>query len=337
MNWLFAVMAGIQPSQVVRSPGATISEYFVLTAVAAVATWSGYKLQPQVRVIVSFQLLALGSLSIWGLWNCFHYLGHPLELFLAVALGQLGGWIVCQIDRQLLKAEAQNFELKLRNRELVDAKLQMVKQDEIERRLLAADLHDQVLNDLKAIRNTLNEYFEKPDPSVAASIDKSIERTMMEIREVMDSLCPFSLEILGLPAALDECLRRGSEKAGFKGKVRDTLQPGDLDHLSIVELSMLYRLVQESITNICKHAGATAVKITIENRDGHLLIAVIDDGKGIDAEKLKSDSRGVAYMRQRADLIGASINWRRGADDRGTVVEISTNLAGRKSDNDTNS
>ena len=160
---------------------------------------------------------------------------------------------------------------------------------------------------------------------------------MTEIREVMDSLCPFSLEILGLPAALDECLRRGSEKAGFKGKVRNTLQSDDLDHFSIVELSLLYRLVQESITNICKHAAATAVKITIENRDGNLFIAVIDDGKGIDTEKLKSESRGVAYMRQRADLIGASVNWKRGENDRGTIVEISTNLAGRKRDNNTNS
>jgi signal transduction histidine kinase len=146
-------------------------------------------------------------------------------------------------------------------------------------------------------------------------------------------LCPFSLEILGLPAALDECLQRGSEKAGFKGKVRNSLKSDELDNLSIVELSLLYRLVQESITNICKHAAATAVRITIENRDGVLAIAVIDDGKGIDAGGIKSESRGVAYMRQRADLIGASVNWKSGEDNRGTVVEILMNLFGRKSDN----
>ena len=176
ISWLLEFMTGIQPSQVVQSSGAAFAEYFVFLLVAAVSTWSGYKLQSKVRIIVSFQLLVLSSLSLWGLWSYFHYLGHPLEICLVTALGQIGGWITCQIDRQLRKAEAQNFELQLRNRELVEAKLQMVKQDEIERRLLAADLHDQVLNDLKAIRNTLNDYFEKPDPAVASSIDKSLER-----------------------------------------------------------------------------------------------------------------------------------------------------------------
>ena len=330
-------LLGGQPTPPLPSARAALAECALLFAISYLSTWAGFKLQRVVRLIVTFQLLVLASLALWGLWNVEHFMGHPACLLTVVACGQIGGWLISLIDRHLRKSEAQNFELILRNRELLEAKLQMVKQDEIERRLLAADLHDQVLNDLKSIRNTLANYFEKPDPALATTVDELLERSMREIRDVMDSLCPFSLEILGLPAALDECLRRSAEKGGFRGKVRNSLKGNELDVLSVVELSLLYRLVQESLTNICKHAGASAVKITLDNRDGFLAIMVIDDGKGINIAALSSESRGLAYMRQRADLIGATVNWKRGEENRGTVVEILMNLAGRKSDNHSDS
>jgi len=105
----------------------------------------------------------------------------------------------------------------------------------------------------------------------------------------------------------------------------------------MVEQSLLYRLVQESITNICKHAGATVVRGTVEMEGEHLLIKVTDNGRGIDPAKLREDSRGVRYMRQRADLIGATIAWRPGEDGKGTTVEIRIILAGRKDAESSNS
>jgi signal transduction histidine kinase len=104
-----------------------------------------------------------------------------------------------------------------------------------------------------------------------------------------------------------------------------------------VEQSLLYRLVQEAITNVCKHAEASIVKITMEIRDQVLTIRIIDDGRGINPTELHSDSRGLRFMQQRADLIGAAIAWQRGENDRGTVVEIVMNLAGRESDKNTDS
>jgi len=81
-------------------------------------------------------------------------------------------------------------------------------------------------------------------------------------------------------------------------------------------------LVQETVTNICKHAQADTVRGSIEQSDGRLKVVIADDGKGFDFVILNSDSRGLRFMRQRADLIGAAISWQHGDDGKGTIVEI---------------
>lgn len=101
--------------------------------------------------------------------------------------------------------------------------------------------------------------------------------------------------------------------------------------LSLIEQSLLYRLVQESITNICKHAEAKTVRATLEKEEETtLVVRITDDGKGIDPTKMRADSRGLRYMRLRAELIGATISWMAGENAKGTTVEIRVNLANRK-------
>jgi signal transduction histidine kinase len=155
-------------------------------------------------------------------------------------------------------------------------------------------------------------------------------QVMREIREVMDSLSPSVLEHLGLAAAIEDCLRRGSERSNFRTRFKSRIENEDVECLSMVEKGLLYRLVQESITNICKHAGASTVRTTMEIDGDELLIRVIDDGKGIDPNMMRGDSRGVKYMRYRADLIGATIAWKPGENGKGTTVEIRINLADRR-------
>lgn len=302
--------------------------FFFLLAAAAV--WAGYKLGSTARIVVMLQLFVLSLLMQWAMWNWLKVASHFLEFVLSIALGCLVGYGMKLLGKQDTRFEAQYYELLLRNRELQETKLQLVKADEVERRMLAADLHDQVLNDLKAIRQKLEDYESTNDKATAESIRVLLNQAMGEIREVMDSLCPSALEHLGLSAAIDDCLRRGAERGGFRGRFKSKIKPGDLDDLSMVEQSLLYRLVQESITNICKHAQASEVRTNLEIARGHLIIQIIDDGKGIEFGKLKEDSRGVRYMRQRGDLIGAKIVWTPADGGRGTMVEIRMDLAGRE-------
>ena len=146
-----------------------------------------------------------------------------------------------------------------------------------------------------------------------------------------------TLQYLGLSSGIEYCVRRGSERAGFKGKVRNKLKGSELDNLSKIEQVLLYRLIQESITNICKHASASNVEVNINRLDNFLVCRVIDDGRGVDLSKISNESRGVRYMRQRADLIGATIGWYPAEKGTGTMVEIRMDLTGRTNGDDSDS
>lgn len=292
-----------------------------------------FKIHDRTRsVLVILQLIVLSVLYQWALWQFFAVHGHPLGYAAAVALGAVAGGVFYTRETERRAKEVQYYELMLRNRELAETRIALIKQDEVERRMLAADLHDQVLNDLKQVLHRFENYVKEPtDTENAEKIRSMTNQVMREIREVMDSLCPSVLEHLGLGAAIEDCLRRGSERSGFKVRFRGKVEQEELQVLSLIEQSLLYRLVQESITNICKHAEATMVRATMEKEEETtLVVRITDDGKGIDPTKMRSDSRGLRYMRLRAELIGATIAWLAGENAKGTTVEIRVNLANRK-------
>lgn len=306
---------------------------------AAAGFVSGRKLLAVPRIFVSVQLFVLSLVFTWAAWKYLNAALAPVTFMIAIALGVACGYAVRRWDADDIKMQSQFHLLKLRNNELRDVRLQMVRQDEVERRMLAADLHDQVLNDMKRLRKKFEAYVKERASGDAAEqkeeIDKILCDTMVEIREVMDSLCPSALEHLGLSAALEDCARKAGEKGGFKARCKSKIEEADAEKLSMVEQSLLYRLVQEALTNVIKHAEAKTVRINSEVEGEQLVVTITDDGKGIPDGKLSEDSRGLRYMRQRADLIGATIAFRQGENGKmnmaspGTIVEIRVDLTGR--------
>jgi signal transduction histidine kinase len=294
---------------------------------AFASIWAALKLAVIGRSFVLVQLFVLSLITQWLVWQSFNIICHPIGCIAAVFLGSFFGYYLRSNEKLRLERQAQYYELMIRNKELQETRLSLVKQDEVERRILAADLHDQVLNDMKQLVHRFDNYVNSPSSEEADRIRKLTSQVMGEIREVMDSLCPSVLEHLGLPAAIEDCLRKGSERAGFKIRFKNNIDLSQLEKLSLVEQSLVYRLVQETITNICKHAEAKIVKAQLQNQNGSIVVSVIDDGKGIDKGKDISNSRGLRYMRLRADLIGARVNWREGENGKGTCVEIIINTA----------
>lgn len=283
-----------------------------------VAILIGCNLAAVPRCFAFIQLFVLSMISQWLLYSFFSIAGHPLSTAFSVAAGGLLGYLFRRIKQRDERFANQYYELSLRNRELQEARLQLVKQDEVERRMLAADLHDQVLNDLKELKQSI----EGLDPALPEQSKHLLERAISDVREVMDSLCPSALEHLGLSAAIEDCCRRGAQRAGFKLRFKGDVDVTILERLSIVERSLLYRLVQESLTNVCKHAQASKVWTNL-SMDGNLLtISIADDGKGFSNSSVQRDSRGIKYMRLRADLIGATVSWRSNEENKGTIVEI---------------
>lgn len=297
--------------------------------VCAAAFFLTYKFGKTARIIVTLQLLLLTLILQAVVWSLAHIPGHPISLTIALICGVLFGHLFKKYERRELRFEAQYHEISARNRELKEARVQLVKQDEIDRRILAADLHDQVLNDLKQVRQVIYDSKEALGGEAHGKIDTLMSQAMNGIREVMDSLAPSDLEHLGLLGAMEEALEKGEARAGYRSRFRSSVEDAELEVLNMVEQTLLYRLVQESITNICKHAKAERVKGEVSKNGDMLVVRITDNGKGIDWDTFSPESRGLRYMRQRADLIDATISWMPGEKGVGTTVEIKLNLHAR--------
>jgi two-component system sensor histidine kinase UhpB len=102
------------------------------------------------------------------------------------------------------------------------------------------------------------------------------------------------------------------------------------DEISISEIEqlMLYRIIQEALNNISKHAAASSVEIVVKRLGHDMLIRVVDDGRGLIATGDLRRARGLDNMRYRARLIGAKLTWLRALGEGGTVVELRVPLRG---------
>jgi signal transduction histidine kinase len=301
-------------------------ELAALLIFATVSAIVSYQLGRTARIVLFIQLFVLSILCQWWLWQWIGLSGHPVQYMISLLAGAAVGVFCRHMQDARIRERNQRVEITMRNRQLMDLKLEIVKQAEIDRRLLAADLHDQVLNDLRTIKDQMDRYFESSDANLAEEIRINLGKAQSEVRDVMDNLCPVTLEYLGLASGIEYCVRRGSERAGFKGKVRNKLKADELSSLSTIEQTLLYRLIQESITNICKHARASNVIVNITREADALIVRITDDGVGMDLANATTNSRGVRYMRQRADLIGATVGWHSGDSGKGTTVEIRMNM-----------
>jgi Signal transduction histidine kinase len=291
----------------------------IMLSIVSLLAWS--RLEGTARKIVTLQLVALVLIvQTIGLVIDFP-MNNILALFVAATSGIIFGLGVKSIRASKVTAEAGAHQLEALRRELLESKLQMIKEDEVERRVLAGDLHDQVLNDLKVVKSKITDA-ESLDQNTKTEIDKLIVDSMHQIREVMDSLSPAVLEHLGFTAAIEDCIRVGCERADLKARFKSDIEDGLLKFLSPTEQTLIYRLVQESVTNIRKHAQAKTVRGRICIVSGDLLVEIADDGVGFDAGDKPADSRGLRYMRQRASIIGAKVDWTSGENGKGTRVTI---------------
>lgn len=306
-----------------------ISNYGLLLIYVAAGFICARFLHPAARLIVIPQLLALTAIMVLPFYRQLVPALQPLSYVSGGILGFAFGLMSLRISQASERANTQEVGSSLLNRRLLETRLQLVKQDEIERKMLAADLHDQVLNDMKLLLKLLEEKKGEIAESLLTDLSNRIEIAMEGIRKVMESLCPSDLEHIGLLAALEDCLKNSAGKSGFLPQFRSNISEEQLQPLKRIEKALLYRLVQESITNICKHAKASKVRLSVDIQDGELLLKIVDDGVGLKSSTSNTKSRGLQYMKLRAEIVGARINWHPGADGKGTAVEIRLNLSGR--------
>jgi len=196
---------------------------------------------------------------------------------------------------------------------------------EDERRRIAMDLHDQTLADLSAVSRKLEQLRQDASCGEAtAAIEADLQRAMTNLRVVMDNLHPQTLDILGLPSAIESFLEKScaSGTPGFHFLADDSVAALDLPRLVQVTL---YRIMVEAINNVIRHARANQLEVGMGLRSGQLVIAVEDNGSGFDhAPQLPTESggRGLHNIRERARAIGAEVSWRNSRFSSGTRFEL---------------
>jgi signal transduction histidine kinase len=179
---------------------------------------------------------------------------------------------------------------------------------ERERARWARELHDETLQGLAALRMALSSGLRSDDTDrLRRSVDQAIGQISAEIknlRALIAELRPAALDELGLLPAVDGLAERTRHDHGLEVTLDADL--GGLDRLAPELESTVYRLVQESLTNVAKHAGATRVDIVLRRRGGALELEVRDDGQGFDPA-VGSEGFGLTGMRERAELAGGRL------------------------------
>jgi ligand-binding sensor domain-containing protein/signal transduction histidine kinase len=275
-----------------------------------------------------------------------------LGVLLLLSLAGLG-WGYFQ-NRRLARA---NRQLATANLQLAQTRLQLANETENERRRIARDLHDQTLADLRRLLMNADRLASGSGNGGGAQIRQEIESISTEIRHICEDLSPSVLANVGLFAALEwalsDAVAHMPEEKRFEYEFN---APDELEERLALDQStriQIYRIVQEAISNVCRHAGCGRVRLIVEADlaaavegqpapmhagpggilqaegagalapvQGVLVITLEDDGKGMhQSGKRNHNGRGLTNIISRASLIDADAVWeaRRGG---GTVFRL---------------
>ncbi|TVO53197.1 sensor histidine kinase [Denitromonas halophila] len=204
-----------------------------------------------------------------------------------------------QLAAKLAAAQAREGDLTRR----------LITVQEEERRDIARELHDELGQSLVAIAASAS-YIERnamrAEPSAlaesAATIRGESGRVQAHVRELLARLKPHGLEHMGVLAAVREHAHGWAARA--VGITTTIDLPGALPRLSAPAALALYRTLQEALTNVLKHSGATQVRIALEAVGQHLRMCVIDNGRGRAAAVARDAGNGIRGMRERAAMVG---------------------------------
>ncbi len=197
----------------------------------------------------------------------------------------------------------------------------VVEAQELERRRLARELHDEtgqaltsILLGLRAMEDAKTE---EQVRAAAADLRELVVRTLQDVRQLAVELRPQALDDFGLIAALERLVETWTEQTGIGVQ----LEAGMLGRLPSEIETALYRIVQEALTNIVKHARASRVSIVLSGRERAVTVVIEDDGIGFAPRSAREDGLGLVGMRERVALVGGrlEIESREGA---GTTLQI---------------
>lgn len=325
---LCGIMAGLGYSG--ASLGGLDRPWFYMALPTLCATMLFPMRLPRRAVMVLLQSLSwLGTVFIARPENLHsRYLGATLSMVLLVSLYSLimGHYLTALLRdnyRQSLQIarNAEELELKVaeKTQALRDLLNQLERAREEERAQVSRDLHDELGQELTALRYALgltSERYRRDPAGIGrnlSELDHLLQRTNRTVRSLVGQLRPLILDDLGLRAAIEWLLQRAVERSGVS--VQSELL-GDDRQLSSQLASTVFRIVQEALTNTIRHASASRVELALQIGEGELRLRIRDDGVGFDPAASRRDAGrgpggtgvGLLGMRERVLALGAALD-----------------------------
>ena len=287
---------------------------------------------------------ATHMMEVWTIWHGTYRLAGVVKLITAglsvstaVALVPLMPKVLALPSPARLAAANQQLEQEIRNREQAEdeqrrsfellralaARLQTAREEE--RTRVAREIHDELGQALTAIKIELNALLPEPPTAEESSLQrrqsllKLLDGTIHSVRRIATELRPVLLDDLGLAAAVEWAVEEFQTRTGIECYL--SIPDGDIA-LDGDRATALFRILQEALTNVARHAQATQVVVRLAEADGELTLAVRDNGRGTPKEQLVSHrSLGILGMRERALVLGGQFDIASRASD-GTTVTV---------------
>jgi signal transduction histidine kinase len=179
-----------------------------------------------------------------------------------------------------------------------------------ERIRLARELHDTLAHSLSSITVQLEaaeSIWGVDMPKVRALMDGALNNTrtgLTEARRALRALRAGALEEVGLRVAVGDLARSAAARGSL---TLDLKLPDELPALTQAEEQCVYRVAQEALSNVTRHARASHVRVALQHTSGQLTLTIADNGKGFDMVQANGGHFGLKGLRERADLVGAKL------------------------------
>jgi signal transduction histidine kinase len=243
------------------------------------------------------------------------------------AAGQTAGAIIVAVDVSVQRRAEDALRRMVETLKRVDQERRallsrLVRVQEEERRQIAGDIHDDSIQSMFAVGvrlHTLRTALH--DPGQVEQIDRvqqTVRQTTDRLRHLLFELRPAALDEGGLPAALREYLDVMKAESGIEIELQSAMASTSATDTQVIS----YRIAQEALTNVRKHARAQRVACAVSTEDGGVLTRVADDGVGFDGSRGSVPGHlGLVAMRERAELAGGWLKLTSSAG-KGTTVEF---------------
>lgn len=209
----------------------------------------------------------------------------------------------------------------------LSVRLQLVREEE--RKVIAREIHDELGQLLTTLKMGLSRLGRTTDQGKEPLLEKAkalidlVDMTIQSVKRISTDLRPAILDDLGLLAAIEWQAEEFQDRSGIKCEVSTGSKDVALEQEHAIAV---FRIFQEALTNIARHANATRVKVSLKEKGDKLLLQIRDNGKGITEEQVHSSrSLGLIGMRERAHSLGGELDIK-GIPDKGTTIKVTVPL-----------